>query len=174
VKLDGLGDVKMSGNNGGNPKTAYLTLNVQPNFVYTLTAHLDPLNAGQVYLGFGTSGVWDDVLELRGNAKPQLNGVKFGSVATDSGPQDVILTLDTTGSIWTTTAEIIGGDTFSLNYVTNPTSINQVGFWGGNGNSQISNFALNIATPEPSSYALGLIMLGVLAFEIRRRRALAA
>ena len=85
------------------------------------------------------------------------------------------ITLNTTGSNWTYSMTGPGGSTSTYTYSTNPT-ITGVGIgtadFSSTGTATFSDFTLTATTtPEPSTWALMLGGLGLLAFIVRRRKA---
>jgi hypothetical protein len=166
-------------------QSAYLPFTPEAGYIYTLTATLVSSPNAKTELVFRSSSPSDkyDYAVIQGTApgsrKPSYfggpdntNGGNFGT-NQDDGTQTVVLTLNTKGTQWIGSVSLLGDPsaTDSYTYTTNPTNINRVGFisaGSGTSSSNVLSFSL-YAVPEPSSYAFALMVLGLLAFEIRRR-----
>jgi hypothetical protein len=170
---------------------AYLPLAIQSGSIYTLSADLDPTDqasSGNLRMGF--SSTTDMTTPSQGPFSPSVRyrrdgegyiyagatlldtfGPSGGSV---SDPIRATLTLDTTGSAYTTTwtitnistSTVLASDTHE--YTTNPT-ITQVFFGASQTNGTFDNFELT-AVPEPSSLLLmGGGFLALVAMQRMRR-----
>ncbi len=181
----------------------FLPFAAQAGYVYTLTATLDPTSTDWVSLGFAdgsyTGGNGNNIWQSTGTGntdnnpvswaldragtnggQPQFFGgpgtnadIAFGA-STDSGLQTFVITLNTTGTEWTSSAYVTGDPSLTASYTYtsgNPT-ITTVGFGTDNTQGIVSAFSLDVASvavPEPATLSmLAIVGLGLLLGKRRK------
>jgi len=182
----------------GGVQGAYLPFTPQTGYVYKLSAtmeYLDTEPSNWAALGFRTGdaivtgGAFHEVSGsdayswalVRASGTPQFFkggniGEEYGNFATDaqSGLQTLTITLDTTGTNWTSHATIDGYDSATFTYGTNPTNIAYVSFGGVGSITNTTNFSLSegiTAVPEPGSLlSLGGLVGAGMCLRNRRRK----
>jgi hypothetical protein len=166
----------------------YLSFTPTAGNIYTLSADLNVSTGSNDWLtiGFFNAGVGSPLSIFNGvvsmaliagngsysaldNTLSSISGTS--GTATTGAPHLLSLTLDTTGLNWSTSFSIDGGATLgSFTYVGAPT-ISGV-FLGrfSNGNGSFDNFQLVNTIPEPSTYALMFLGLGMVVILKYRSR----